>query len=175
MDNSNIKLYAGTVLSLHKDGGFGYIRPDWSDGNFDENLFFHFKRTVPKKCFATEGLRVAFTLEKDIKGRYMATNVMDCKYLTDQEIDNLIKERPCELPNVETMKKLRKEIKTQDLRNSLRTVEEIEQEEEKKRIENIHAVEQYCEEQEDAIDFLLHDDLSFNKTHSYFDEEKERK
>ena len=112
-----IPKFIGTVCSLKKDRAYGYLTPSWAI-NGDDNIFFHFSRTVPKKCFLEQGKEVLFQLEKDNKGRWMAINLLDTAYSRPEVIHRakLMKSRPDFLPDSCLLREDRQRVKKEDAR-----------------------------------------------------------
>lgn len=107
-----IPKFIGTVCSLKKDRAYGYLTPTWAI-NSDDNIFFHFSRTTPRKCLLTIGKEVLFQLEKDTKGRWMAIELLDTQYATSEAIRNakMNKHRPDFLPDPCIIRQDRKRAK----------------------------------------------------------------
>ncbi len=45
------KIYKGVIHSLLPQKGFGFITPTWSNGDSEENIFFHLSETKGGKCY----------------------------------------------------------------------------------------------------------------------------
>ena len=113
-----VEKFIGTIHSLNKNKAYGHLTPNWAINN-DDNIFFHFSRTVPHKCFLEPGKEVLFQLEKDNKGRWMAIELLDIKYCPRTDIINrarMMKQRPDFLPDSCIMREDRQRVKKEDAR-----------------------------------------------------------
>ena len=107
-----VKTFIGKVKSLHKSKAYGHLTPSWAI-NDDDNIFFHFSRTVPKKCFLEKGKEVLFQLERDSKGRWMAIELLDVEYASTETINRakMMKSRPDFLPDSFMLREDRQKVK----------------------------------------------------------------
>lgn len=106
------QMFIGTILSVNTKGGYGYVTPQWGNGKFDENLFFHFKQLMSHRCYAKVGTQVAFNLKKDREGRWMAANLVDTTYLDPVYLEEFKNNgRPDFLPSANELREDRLKIK----------------------------------------------------------------
>ena len=128
-----IEKFIGTVKSLNKKHAYGHLTPSWAI-NDDDNIFFHFSRTVPKKCFLEYGKEVLFQLQKDPKGRWMAIELLDIAYAHPETIKEARghKTRPGFLPDScilrEDRKKAKKEMARVDRAKKDEIIKQMEEE-----------------------------------------------
>lgn len=112
-----VKTFIGKIRSLNKTRAYGHLTPSWAI-NDDDNIFFHFTRTVPHKCFLELDKEVLFQLEQDSKGRWMAVSLLDTRYSRLETINRarMMKQRPDFLPDSCILREQREQVKKEEVK-----------------------------------------------------------